>query len=152
MDYLLSLVGKDQDTIVDAIQDLAANAEKVKSQEAEIKEINEKLDENKEEIHYLKNKLDQKYDVIDDIENELDNTERKLKEAKEKFESKEKDFKKLEMLITEQVDEINILRDNNHSMINQISENLKMEKEIDVLNKVIRDLEDRLTEAEKCIA
>ena len=32
------------------------NAEKVKAQEVEIKELYEKLDENKEEIHYLKNK------------------------------------------------------------------------------------------------
>ena len=80
MDYLLSLVGKDQDTIVDAIKDLAANAEKVKSQEVEIKELINKLDEDKEELHYLKNKLDQKYDVIDDMESELDRMERKLKE------------------------------------------------------------------------
>ena len=61
MDYLLSLVGQDQDTIVDAIKDLAANAEKVKDQENHIKELNNKLDDHKEEIQYLKNKLDQKY-------------------------------------------------------------------------------------------
>ena len=70
MDYLLSLVGKDQDTIVDAIKDLAANAEKVKAQENE-------LEKDKEEIHYLKSKLDQKYDLIDDMENELDQIDRK---------------------------------------------------------------------------
>ena len=40
MDYLLSLVSKDQDTIVDAIKDLPENAEKVESQELEIKERN----------------------------------------------------------------------------------------------------------------
>jgi predicted RNase H-like nuclease (RuvC/YqgF family) len=67
MDYLLSLVGKDQDTIVDAIKDLAENAEKVKAQELEIKELITNLDEDKEEQHYLKNKLDQKYDMIDDM-------------------------------------------------------------------------------------
>ena len=84
-------------------------------------QINDELNENKEEIHYLKNKLDQKYDVIDDIENELDKAERKLKEAKEHLEAKEKEFEKLKMLIIEQVDEINILRDNDQSMITQIS-------------------------------
>ena len=66
MDYLLSLVGKDQDTIVAAIKDLAENAEKVKDQENEIKELNSKLDDHKEEVHYLKNKLDHKYDLIED--------------------------------------------------------------------------------------
>ena len=58
MDYLLSLVGKDQDTIVDAIKDVAKNAEKVKAQELEIKELINKLDKDKKEKHYMKNKLD----------------------------------------------------------------------------------------------
>ena len=47
MDYLLSLVGKDQDTIVDAIKDLAENAKKIKAQENEITELNNKLDDHK---------------------------------------------------------------------------------------------------------
>ena len=33
MDYLMSLVGKDQETITEAIKDLAANYEKVKAME-----------------------------------------------------------------------------------------------------------------------
>ena len=68
MDYLLSLVGKDQDTIVDAIKDLAANAEKVKAQENEINKLINELEKDKEEIHYLKSKLDQKYDLVDEME------------------------------------------------------------------------------------
>ena len=36
MDYMLSLVGKDQDTIVEAIKELAENSEKLKLQEKEI--------------------------------------------------------------------------------------------------------------------
>ena len=39
MDYLLPLVGKDKDAIVDAIKDLAANAERVKAKDMEIKEL-----------------------------------------------------------------------------------------------------------------
>jgi predicted RNase H-like nuclease (RuvC/YqgF family) len=85
MDYLLSLVGQDQDTIVDAIKDLAANAEKVKDQENHIKELNNKLDDHKEEIQYLKNKLDQKYDLIEDLEHDLDKTEEKVKAANDEL-------------------------------------------------------------------
>ena len=70
MDYLLSLIGKDEATIVDAIKDLAANSEKVKAQEIEIKELFNTIDDNKEEVHFLKNKLDQKYDFIEDLEND----------------------------------------------------------------------------------
>ena len=58
-------------------------------------------------------------------------------------------MKVLEKLISEQVDEINILRDNNQSMVSQISENLMMEKRIGVQNQVIKDLEYRLNDAEK---
>ena len=128
MDYLLSLVGKDQDTIVDAIKDLAANAEKVKGLENEINKLSNELEKDKEEIHYLKSKLDQKYDLIDDMENELDQIERKFKETKNNLELKEVDLNRLEMLITEQVEEINILRDNNLSMVGQTAENIPMEK------------------------
>ena len=144
MDYLLSLVGQDENTIVDAIKDLAANAEKVKAQENEINEQNNELEKDKEELHYLRSKLDQKYDIIDDMENELDQIEMKLKETKNNLELKELDLNRLEMLITEQVEEINILRDNNLSMVSQIAENIQMEKKIGVQKDVIKELKGKL--------
>ena len=55
MDYLLSLVGKDQDTIVEAIKELAQNGEKVKIQKKEIDDLKCELEEGKEEIHYRTN-------------------------------------------------------------------------------------------------
>ena len=65
MDYLLSLVRKDQETITEAIKELAENAEKVKIKETEIDDLQSEMVEAKEEIHYLKTKLDQKFDIID---------------------------------------------------------------------------------------
>ena len=50
MDYLMSLVGKDQETIVDAIKEMAENVEKVKNQENEMEELNNELENHKEEI------------------------------------------------------------------------------------------------------
>ena len=47
MDYLLSLVGKDEDTILNAMKEMVKNGEKVKNQEKEI-------DQFKDEVHYLK--------------------------------------------------------------------------------------------------
>ena len=58
-------------------------------------------------------------------------------------------MKVLEKLISEQVDEINILRDNNQSMVSQISENLRMEKQIYSQNRVIKDLTDMGNDAEQ---
>ena len=45
---------------------------------------------------------------------------------------KEKERNALEKLIGEQVEEINILRQNNQSMVIQISENVMMENKINV--------------------
>ena len=107
------------------------------------------LEKFKEENHNLKNNLGYKRDVIEDMETELDKLERITLNDKKKLELKDKDFHRLEMLIFEQVEEINILRDNNLSMVSQISENMRMEKLISIQNKVIKDLEDRLKDAEK---
>ena len=49
----------------------------------------------------------------------------------------------MENLTTEQVEEINILQDNNQSMISQVSENVMMEKKICVQNKIINTLKDK---------
>ena len=45
MDYILSLVGKDQETITQEITELAENAEKVKLKEKEIDEVKSEIDE-----------------------------------------------------------------------------------------------------------
>ena len=144
MDYLLSLVGKDQDTIVDAIKDLAANAEKVKDQQKEIVDIQKELDESKEEIHYLNNKLNQKYDIIEDMENDLDKIEEKYKDAQKEIEFKDKELNELEKFISKQVEENNILQDNNQSMVSQIAENIRMKKKIKVQEGVIKELGEKL--------
>ena len=44
MDYLLSLVGKDQETITELIKELAENAEKVKLQEKQIDDLKSEID------------------------------------------------------------------------------------------------------------
>ena len=129
MDYLLSLVGKDQETITEAIKELAKNAEKVKIQEEKINDLQSELEDNKKEIHYLKNKLNQKYDLIEDMEYEIEKSEDKFEGAKKELGLK---LTALENLITEQVDEINVLRENNQSMVSQIAENIQMEKKLNI--------------------
>ena len=86
MEYLLSLVGKDEDTIKEAIEELAQNGEKVEAQEKVIEKLQNQMDDYKEEINFLKYKLDQKYDFIEDLELEIDKTEEKLKSVKNDLE------------------------------------------------------------------
>ena len=85
----MSLVGKDQETIVEAFKALAANAEKVKAQDIEIERLYSDLDILKEENHYLKNKLDYKRDVIEDLEQEIEKKYDEIKKAKKDVELKE---------------------------------------------------------------
>ena len=64
------------------------------------------------------------------------------------MENKETDLIAFEACVSEQVKEINILKENNFSMVNQISENIIMEKKIDVQKGVIKELQDKQKQVE----
>ena len=144
----MSLVGKDQETIVEAFKALAANAEKVKAQDIEIERLYSDLDILKEENHYLKNKLDYKRDVIEDLEQEIEKKDDEVKNAKKDVELKEKEFNDLEKFVLERVEEINFLRENNISLGKQIGEGINLEKKVVIQNNVIKELQDALRENE----
>jgi chromosome segregation ATPase len=129
MDYLLSLVGKDQDTIVDAIKDLAENSEKVKLQEKEINNLKSEIDDAKEEIHYLRNKLDQKYDLIE--EHEIDKTEsdEQVKSAKNELEYQK-----------------NVLGNKDRMRLEVEEKCSKLEDDLFIQNGVIEKFKDELVE------
>jgi cell shape-determining protein MreC len=63
MEYLLSLVGKDQETIKEAIKELAENSVKVKALKKENSDLHDEL---------VGSKIDQKYDLIEDMECEME--------------------------------------------------------------------------------
>ena len=90
MDYLFSLVGKDQETITQAIKELAENSEKVKCQEKEIKQLDVECEEIKEEVHYLRNKIELKRDIFIDLEHEGENKSEELNKIKKELVMKEK--------------------------------------------------------------
>ena len=82
--------------------------------------------------------------MIDDLEYDLDKCEEKLKDSNTRTESKEYEVKVLEKLVREQVDEINILRDNNHSMVTQIAENIQLEKKVNIKKGNVKELQKKL--------
>ena len=144
-----SLLGKDEANVFDRLQSLIRKGEHFDALERDVEKIEKELDESKEENHYLNNKLDYKRDLIEDMEIELNKYERQVEEAKSEIELKEKELKDFEACVGKQVEEINVLRDNCQSMISQISENILMEKKIEVQNNIIKELKERLNEAEK---
>jgi hypothetical protein len=69
------------------------------------------------------------------MEFEVDKGEERMEDAEKQIEEKERELDTLGKLIGEQMEEINILRDNNQSMVCQISENVMMENKIPVGKK-----------------
>ena len=145
------MLGKGEGHVLETLQSLIKKGEKCDAFEEEIDDIKSDLEISKEENYYLKNKLETKRDIIDDMEIELEKYENKLKDALKKIdiqnkelEIKEMDLEAFEVFVKKQVDEINILADNNQSMVKQISENIMMEKCIDIQNGVIKELQGRL--------
>ena len=114
-----SLLGKEQEFVVEKLNELMTNEETVNIQ-------NKEIDNLKEENHYLKNKLENKRDMIDDMEGEFDRYESKFTDAKRAVVLKEIDIDELERCVAQQNEEISILKENNYSMIHQISENVRL--------------------------
>ena len=48
----------------------------------------------------------------------------------------------LEVFVTDRIEEINILRENNESMIIQISENVRMKRKLGVQDRVIKNCKE----------
>ena len=133
-----SLLGRDEEFVIERIQTMIRNEEIVGAQKEEIEILKSDLDKLKEENYHLASKLEYKREIIEDMETELDKFETRSKDEKNKIALNEKELDELQEFIAKQVEEINILRDNNLSMVSQISENLRMEKQIDIQNKVTR--------------
>ena len=88
-------------------------------------------------------------DLIEDIEFKLDSFGKKCKDTEKKMELKEKELDELEAFINKQAEEINVLGENNHSMIKETSENVMMEKKIIVQNILIVELKEKLENMKK---
>ena len=144
-----SMLGRNEEFVLEKLQSLIENEEKVKSQESDINKLENELEKSKQEIHHLMNKLDTKCDVIDDLEYDVDEFEKKYEDAQKNVLLKEKELNELKIFLSEHIEKMNILRDNNQSMVSQIGENLKMEKKIAVQNDVIKQLKENISQMEK---
>ena len=139
MEYLLSLVGKDEETIAEAIKEMANNLEKFKVQEKEIKKLYNELDDKKEEIHYLRNKVDQKYDIIEDMEKELDQADKKYSEAKDEIQYQNNVKANHERMISE----LNEMRQETEERCLKLEHELhELKDELKQTSKLVEEQED----------
>ena len=139
-----SMLGRDENFILEKLQSLIKSEETVKDQRKEMEILYSDLENYREDNHYLKNKLDNKRDIIDDMEVELDRFETNFKDAKKAVVLKEIEIDDLERCVAQQLQEISVLKENNDSMVNQISENIQMEKKISIQNGIINELRLKL--------
>ena len=149
------MLGKNEQFVLETFQSLVKKGDEFDVMMEKMKDLKSDLDNSEDEVHYLKSKLETKRDIIDDMEIELNELDCKLKDAKKvigtqekELENKETDLIAFEACVSEQVKEINILKENNFSMVNQISENIIMEKKIDVQKGVIKELQDKQKQVE----
>ena len=150
-----SMLGKNETYVLETFQSLVKKGEEFDVIKEQMEHLKSDLDNSEDEVHYLKSKLGTKRDIIDDMEIELNGLDSKLKDARKvigtqekELETKEKDLIAFEACVTEQVKEINILKDNNYSMVKQISDNVIMEKKIDIQKGVIKEIQDKLKNVE----
>ena len=115
MDYFMSLVGKDQETITQAIKDLAENFEKVKLQENKIENLDAENDALKEEVYDLRNKLKYEREMNNELGEDIKRKELEI-EHMEKYMSNKVN---LEKAPKEKAEEVDNLRDKCESLSNQ---------------------------------
>ena len=143
MDYLLSLVGEDQETITQAIRDLAENFEKVKLQDKKIEKLNDDNDELKEEIYHSRNKLKYEREINNDLEEDLKRKDSEIEDLKKCVENRDDTVKKLDIAMKEREEEIDYLKVNCDSLANQVGKELVLEKKVEIQSKVIEELKDK---------
>ena len=153
-----SLLGKGQEHVYETMQNIIEDAEKVKTIEFDLKEVElllEKVkDENKENMKKVS-------DLKDDLHHERCINEELLDELKEK-DMENEHLKKcvknrvdidnsLDNMFKEKIDEIRDLRDNCASLAKHVGKELVLENKIEIQNKIIDKLKSNLKEAEDSV-
>ena len=108
--------------------------------------IGEKLNEEEKEITELHNEikniecdLNQEKEINEDLEEEI-------KRKDDEISAKEYSIEDLENVVKEVVRELNIQRENNISLAQQVGEALKLEKKVEIQTKVIHELNEKIKE------
>ena len=118
MDYLMSLLGKDQETVVEALKTLAENGERLKVTEKELEEVKIEIEDLKDEnqqnqkkIKDLKDDLHYERNFNEDLETDLKKAERQVDIFKHGIGiNKDSIIDGLDKILKEKGDEMNKLR------------------------------------------
>ena len=129
-----SLLGKDESFVLERLQNMIKNEEKVKEQEESIRTLESEVLDSKEEIQYLRNKLDQKCDTIDDLEQEIEKIEKEVDEQKFNLKYQKNVMENKDRMISN----LNEMREEREEKCS------KLEHELNVSNTVLKELEDEL--------
>jgi len=144
----MSLLGQDQDTVIEALKTLAENGERLKVTEKELEEVKNEVedlkDENQQhqkEIRDLKDDLQYERNLNEDLEIDLKKAERQVDIFKHGIGNKDSIIDGLDKIIKEKGDEMNKLKE----------AKAIEEKKCEIQNNVIKELKDKLKEKEEII-
>ena len=153
-----SLLGKDQEHVYETMQNMIADAEKVKNIEFELKEVQILLEKVKDENEQNKKKVS---DLKDDLHYERGINEELVDELKEKdlenehlkncVKNRDDISNSLDDMFKEKMDEISNLRENCASLAKQVGRELILENKVEIQNKIIDTLKANLKEAEDTV-
>ena len=145
----MSLLGKDQETVMEALKTLAENGERLKATETELEEVKKEVedlkDENKQNQKKIKDLLDDlqyERNENEDLEIDLKKTEKQVDILKHGIRNKDSIIDGLDKILKEKENEMNKLGETKAIE----------EKKGTIQNNVIKELKDKLNEKEEIIS
>ena len=149
-----SLLGKGQEHVYETMQTIIEDAEKVKSIEFDLKEVEillEKVkdenEQNKKKIRDLKDDLHYERDMNEELVNELKEKDEENEHLKKCVKNRDDITSSLDDMFKEKIDEISNLRENCDSLAKQVGKELILENKLEIQNKIINELKSDLKEA-----
>ena len=139
----MSLLGKDQETVIEALKTLSENGERLKVTESELEEVKNEVEDLKDEnrqkvkkIRDLKDDLQYESNLNEDLESDLKKAEKQVDIFKHGIENKDCIIEGLDKILKEKDVEVNKLK-----------ETVAIEEKKGVIQKnVIKELKDKFNE------
>ena len=123
-----SLLGKGQDHVYETMQNLIEDAEKVKTIEFDLKEVQIMLEKVKDE---------NERDINEELFSELKEKDEEIEHLKKYVKNRDDITNRLDDMFKEKLDKISNLRENCESLAKQVGKELILENKLEIQNKII---------------
>ena len=112
-----------------------------------LQNIKDENEQNKKKVRDLKDDLDYERGINEELVNELKEKDDENDHLKKCVKNRDDISTSLDDMFKEKLDEIRNLRENCDSLAKQVGKEIRLEKKLDIQNKVINELKSNLKEA-----